>query len=77
MFLIQPMGRLVPIMYTLIFWPIILVYSIILQQALIIPKRFAYYSQQEAYYSDPNRHCYGKIVHGTPTLTGFSCNMKL
>ena len=42
---------------------------IILQQALIIPKRFAYYSQQETYYSDPNRHCYGKTVHGTPTLT--------
>ena len=54
-------ARLVPIM--LIFLPIIL------QQALIIPKRFAYYSQQETYYSDPNRHCYGKIVHGTPTLT--------
>ena len=47
----------------------LLFYSIILQQALIIPKRFAYYSEQETYYSDPNRHC--KIVHGTytPTLT--------
>ena len=42
-----------------------------------IPKRFAYYSQQETYYSDPNRHCYGKIVHGTPTLTylaAWNCN---
>ena len=61
----SPTGRLVPIM--LIFC--LLFYSIILQQALIIPKRFAYFSQQETYYSDPNRHCYGKIVHDTPTLT--------
>ena len=56
-------ARLVPILLT--FLPI----TIILQQTLIIPKRFAYYSQQETYYSDPNRHCCGKIVHGTPTLT--------
>ena len=57
-------SRLVPIM--LIFC--LLFCSIILQQALIIPKRFVYYSQQETYYSDLNRHCYGKIVHGTPIL---------
>ena len=56
------MSRLVPIL--LIFLPTIL------QQAPIISKRFAYYSQQgHNYYSDPNRHSCGKIVHGTPTLT--------
>ena len=51
--------RLVPL--------IMFAYCSILLQALTIPK--IYYSQQETYYSDPNRRCYGKIVHGTPTLT--------
>ena len=63
--------RLVPI-YTNSF-----VYCSILQQALIIPKRFAYYSQQETYYySDPNRHCYAKIVYDAPTLTSLAAGLN-